>query len=43
MGTKRRENTDALAESEGRFQNKNCDGEGKSKEKIGEETAMAAR
>lgn len=43
VGTKRRENTEALAESEGRFQKKSYDGEGKKKEKICEETAVATR
>ena len=43
VGTKRRENTKELAESEGWFQKKSCDGEGKKKEKICEETTVVAR
>ena len=43
MGMKRCENTEVLAESEGRLQKKSCDGEGKEKEKICEETLVAAR
>ena len=43
MGTKRRENTKELAESEGRFQKKSCDGKGKKKEKICEEMPVATR
>lgn len=43
VGMKRHENTEVLAESEGRLQKKSCDGEGKEKEKIYEETVVAAR
>lgn len=43
VGTKRYENTEVLAESEGRLQKKNCNGEGKENVFFCEETAVAAR